>query len=108
MRAQTNCARRVKYGDFIQVHQRGWTADVVFIDTEQTGEPASFTFGDKRAKTVPGYDQGVLDMCAGERRRLKIPPHLAFGVDGAAAMGIGPNTPIVFEVEVLNIARREL
>jgi hypothetical protein len=54
---------RVRKGDFIRLHQKGYTqAGRVFLNTRfiENEEAPSFRFGDKRAGTVPGWDQGVL------------------------------------------------
>jgi FKBP-type peptidyl-prolyl cis-trans isomerase FkpA len=51
---------------------------------------------------IPGFDQGVTGMKVGGKRRLTIPPNLAYGSTGSGP--IPPNTTIVFEVELVSIA----
>jgi hypothetical protein len=46
--------------------------------------------------------EGLNGMCVGEKRRLRIPPHLGYGASGAGAK-IPPNAWLVFEVECLKI-----
>ena len=51
---------------------------------------------------IKGWDQGLLDMCIGEKRKLTIPSHLAYG-DSGAGDRIPPKSTLVFEVECLGI-----
>lgn len=53
---------------------------------------------------IQGWDQGLQDMCIGEKRRLQIPPHLGYGARGAGDV-IPPNAVLVFDVELVNIHR---
>jgi hypothetical protein len=48
---------------------------------------------------VTGWDQGLLNMCVGEKRKLQIPPHLGYGETGAAPSIPGGAT-LIFDVEV--------
>jgi len=63
-------------------------------------EPFSFTLdgGD----VIPGWDQGVAGMKVGGRRRLTIPPELAYGAQGSPP-DIGPNETLVFVIDLLGV-----
>ncbi|MGP8006312.1 MAG: FKBP-type peptidyl-prolyl cis-trans isomerase, partial [Acidimicrobiales bacterium] len=50
----------------------------------------------------PGWDQGVAGMKVGGRRRLTIPPHLAYGERGASGV-IGPNETLMFVVDLVDV-----
>ncbi|MEJ2056039.1 MAG: FKBP-type peptidyl-prolyl cis-trans isomerase [Calditrichaceae bacterium] len=51
---------------------------------------------------IPGFDEGVLSMKTGGKRKLFIPSDLAYGSNGIPGV-IPPNAMIVFEVELLDI-----
>jgi len=61
-----------------------------------------FTFQIGIGQVVKGWDQGLLDMCVGEKRRLVVPPHLGYGEQGAGEV-IPPGATLVFETELLKI-----
>ena len=54
---------------------------------------------------IAGWDNGLRGMCVGEKRRLQIPSDLAYGESGAGGI-IPPNSPLVFDVELLDIKGR--
>jgi FKBP-type peptidyl-prolyl cis-trans isomerase FkpA len=64
-------------------------------------QAASFAFNVGRGEVIPGFDRGVVGMRVGERRRLLIPPALAYGAAGNGA--VPGNSVIVFDVEVLSV-----
>lgn len=51
---------------------------------------------------IKGWDQGLLDMCVGEKRRLTIPPELAYGDKGFDTL-IPPGSTIIFDTELIKI-----
>jgi peptidylprolyl isomerase len=64
-------------------------------------KPFQFTLGGNQV--IPGWDQGVLGMKVGERRRLTIPAALAYGAQGSPPK-IGPNEPLIFDIDLTKIA----
>ena len=91
---------QVSAGDTIVVHYEGKFLDGKKFDSSyERGQPFSVTIGARQV--IPGFEQGVLGMRLGGKRRLLIPSNLAYGTQGAG--NIPPNTPIQFEVELLEI-----
>ncbi len=62
----------------------------------------SFGFKLGAGQVISGWDQGVAGMRVGGRRRLTIPPNLAYGSRGAGG-AIGPNETLVFVVDLLAV-----
>ena len=63
-------------------------------------QPFQFALGS--GQVIPGWDQGVLGMKVGERRRLTIPADLAYGAQGSPPK-IGPNEPLIFDIDLKKI-----
>ena len=94
--------KTVQEGDTAYVYYKGTFLNGSVFDSNIGGNPFSFTLGEGRV--IEGWEKGVEGMKEGEKRRLVIAPHLAYGERG---MGIiPPDSTLVFEIELLEIEKR--
>jgi len=85
--------------DSVTVHYTGTLIDgTIFDSSVERGEPATFGV----SQVIPGWTEALQLMSVGDKFRLVIPSELAYGPRGSGPM-IGPNSTLVFEVELLNI-----
>ncbi|KAJ3695854.1 hypothetical protein LUZ60_001231 [Juncus effusus] len=91
-------------GQNVTVHCTGFGKDgdlaKKFWSTKDPGQqPFSFKIG--LGSVIKGWDEGVMNMQVGEVARLQCTPDYAYGASGFPAWGIQPNSPLIFEIEVL-------
>ncbi|HRL02230.1 MAG TPA: FKBP-type peptidyl-prolyl cis-trans isomerase [Vitreoscilla sp.] len=89
-------------GKEITVHYTGWLTDGTQFDSSiDRKQPLSIVLG--VGQVIKGWDQGIEGMKIGGKRKLTIPPELAYG--NHAVGGVIPkNATLVFEVELLGVA----
>lgn len=97
-----NCERKAQKGDSLHMHYKGSlkATGVEFDSSYKRGQPLVFKLG--TGQVIQGWDQGLLGICAGEKRKLVIPPHLAYGEMGSPPTIPGDST-LVFEVEAVKV-----
>ncbi|KAL4922106.1 FK506-binding protein 2 [Aspergillus aurantiobrunneus] len=95
------CKRKTTKGDSVAMHYRGTLAadGSEFDASYNRGSPLKFKLGTGRV--IKGWDEGLLDMCVGEKRTLTIPPEYGYG-----DRGIGPipgGSTLIFQTELVDI-----
>ena len=90
-----------KNGSTVTVHYVGTLLDGTKFDSSRDrGTPFTFTIG--AGQVIAGWEQGISGMKVGGKRRLKIPPDLAYG--NQAVGGVIPaNSTLLFEIELLDV-----
>ncbi|WP_175410710.1 FKBP-type peptidyl-prolyl cis-trans isomerase [Streptomyces sp. TRM64462] len=91
-----------KAGDMVQVHYVGvsFSSGEEFDASWNRGKPLAFQLG--AGQVIPGWDQGVQGMKVGGRRKLVIPPHLAYGDRGAGGGRIAPGETLIFVCDLVS------
>jgi FKBP-type peptidyl-prolyl cis-trans isomerase len=88
-------------GDTVTVHYVGTlTNGTKFDSSYDRNQPYPFRLG--AGQVIAGFDQGVVGMRVGGKRRLTIPPNLGYG--NQANQGIPANSTLIFEIDLVSIA----
>ena len=99
---QVGAGTEAESGCMVEVHYVGvsWSTGEQFDASWDRG--STFKFGLGKGQVIPGWDQGVAGMKVGGRRRITIPPNLAYGKRGAGG-AIGPDETLVFVVDLVGV-----
>jgi FKBP-type peptidyl-prolyl cis-trans isomerase len=89
-------------GDKVSVQYVGKLMDGTEFDSSKKPGRKPFEFVLGKGQVIKGWDQGVAGMKVGGKRKLTIPPELAYGVRGHPPV-IPPNSTLQFDVELLSI-----
>ena len=91
-----------KPGDTVSTHYVGvaFSTGEEFDASWNRGTPLDFKVG--VGQVIQGWDQGLLGMKVGGRRRLEIPAHMAYG-DRGAGSAVAPGESLIFVVDLLGV-----
>jgi peptidylprolyl isomerase len=90
-------------GKSVTVLYTGWLENGTKFDSSlDRGQPFVFRIG--VGEVIPGWDEGVMSMKVGGKRKLFIPAQLGYGAAGAGGL-IPPNANLIFEVELLDVEK---
>ena len=90
-------------GDLVSVHYTGmFTNGTKFDSSYDRNPPQPYTFRIGTNAVIPGFEQAVIGMKVGGKRRATIPPSLAYGSTGQGS--IPPNATLVFDIDLVSIA----
>jgi FKBP-type peptidyl-prolyl cis-trans isomerase len=88
----------------VTVHYTGWLADGTMFDSSlDRDQPITFSLAHvfSVAQAIPGWQEGILGMKVGGKRRLIVPPDLAYGESGSGS--IPPNAELTFDIELVQV-----
>jgi peptidylprolyl isomerase len=88
-----------KQGQGVTVHFTGTLENGIMFDSDR-GQSYSFRIG--MGSVIKGWDEGIMTMKVGGKRRLIIPPSLGYGVGGSPPK-IPGNSTLIFEIELLGV-----
>merc|ERR1712203_99071 len=94
-----SCDKVARNGDMLEMHYTGTLEDGKKFDSSYDRSEA-FKFQIGVGQVIKGWEEGVLGMCIGEKRRLIVPPELGYGAQGAGDIIPGGAT-LFFDVELV-------
>jgi hypothetical protein len=88
----------------VTVHYTGWTTEGVQFDSSVArGQPVTFPL----SRLIRGWQEGVVSMKEGGKRRLIVPGDLGYG-PGGSPPDIGPNATLIFDIELIQVGDEAL
>ncbi|NER60984.1 FKBP-type peptidyl-prolyl cis-trans isomerase [Pseudomonas sp. MAFF212428] len=101
---QPGDGKAVVKGALITSHYTGWLDDgTIFDSSHERGKPFQCVIGTGRV--IKGWDQGLMGMQVGGKRKLIVPAHL--GYDSRSMGRIPPHSNLTFEIELLEVLTRD-
>ena len=86
----------------VEIHYILWLENGDFINSSYlVNSPLTLIIGD--GAVIPGWEEGLVGMQVGGYRHLKIPPNLAYGVEGALTIGVPANATLILEMILLAV-----
>ncbi len=86
----------------VAVHYTGWLTNGMKFDSSfDRGQPYPFVLG--QHQVIDGWDQGIKGMRVGGKRKLTVPPAMAYAEQGYGGGLIPPNATLVFEVQLVDV-----
>ena len=92
-------------GQSVTVHYVGTLTNGTMFDASRNHGSQGFTFKLGAGEVIQGWDQGVAGMKVGGKRKLTVPPELAYGNQSVGGGLIPANSTLVFEVELLKVGK---
>lgn len=99
---RTGAGAVASVGDSVAVHYTGWLEDGTRFDTSREGNRGPIEFRVGTTRIIRGWSEGMPGLRVGGKRRLIIPPGLAYGAQGNPP-AIPPNATLIFDVELMRI-----
>jgi FKBP-type peptidyl-prolyl cis-trans isomerase FkpA len=94
--------KEAKKGDNVEVHYTGWLQSNNNKFDSSVDRKQTFKFDLGKEQVIKGWDEGVAGMKVGGKRKLIIPPELAYGAAGRPPV-IPQNATLIFEVELIGV-----
>ncbi|XP_041362166.1 FK506-binding protein 2-like isoform X2 [Gigantopelta aegis] len=100
-----DCGTKASAGDQVALHYTGTLESGVVFDSsiQKNRDPIAFTLGEHTV--IKGWEEGIEGMCVGEKRKLTIPPHLAYGSQGRPPV-IPADATLIFELELMSLKKK--
>jgi len=100
---QTGSGPAVAIGDTVMIHYEGHFLNGKYFDsTRRRNDPLQFVYG-HQLQVIGGLEKAIAKMHEGDKALVVIPSEQAFGAVGSVESIVPPFTPVVFEIELINV-----